>query len=61
MIADGVTGFITRSLDVDSFTAATERLIDDLSLRQKMREQARQAVADRNWSAAFEQFWGMSE
>jgi len=61
LVQNGVTGFVTRSLDVDDFTNATERLLTDARLRKKMREKARKAVQDRDWSAAFQKFWTMSE
>ncbi len=60
LIQHGVNGFITRSLDVNDFTSATERLIDDAALREKMRVNARRTVQERDWSAAFAQFWPMS-
>ncbi|MEA3186796.1 MAG: hypothetical protein QOD99_626, partial [Chthoniobacter sp.] len=60
LIENGATGFVTRSLDVEDFTNATERLIADKSLREKMSGNALRAVQDRDWSAAFAQFWATS-
>jgi glycosyltransferase involved in cell wall biosynthesis len=60
LIQDGVTGFITKSLDVESFTAAVQRLIDERKLREIMRVNARRAVESRDWSAAFRKFWATS-
>jgi glycosyltransferase involved in cell wall biosynthesis len=60
LIRDGVTGFITRSLDVEDFTAAVRRIVDDEKLLATMRINARKAVQDRDWSEAFKKFWAMS-
>lgn len=61
LVRDGVTGFVTRSLDGAAFTAAARKLIEDESLRRTMSTNAREAVRDRNWSSAFRKFWAMSE
>jgi glycosyltransferase involved in cell wall biosynthesis len=61
LVEEGVTGFITRSLDAADFTAAARKLIEDESLRRTMGANAREAVRDRNWSSAFRKFWAMSE
>jgi glycosyltransferase involved in cell wall biosynthesis len=60
LVKNGVTGYVTRSLDVDDFTTATERLVADAGLRETMRKNARAAVQDRDWSEAFERFWANS-
>jgi glycosyltransferase involved in cell wall biosynthesis/predicted metal-dependent phosphoesterase TrpH len=60
LIRDGVTGFITKSLDVEDFTAAVRRIVDDEKLLATMRVNARKAVQDRDWSEAFKKFWAMS-
>jgi glycosyltransferase involved in cell wall biosynthesis len=60
LIRDGVTGFITKSLDVDDFAAAVRRIVDDEKLLATMRINARKAVQDRDWSEAFKKFWAMS-
>jgi glycosyltransferase involved in cell wall biosynthesis len=61
LVKDGVTGYITRSRDVEDFTNATERLVTDGDLRETMRTNARAAVQDRDWSDAFAKFWSNSE
>ena len=61
LVKNGVTGYVTRSLDVDDFTTATERLVADPALRETMRANARAAVASRDWSDAFARFWATSE
>jgi len=61
LVKNGVTGYITRSLDVEDFTSATERLVADPALRQTMRANALAAVQDRDWSEAFARFWAISE
>jgi len=57
LVKNGVTGYVTRSLDVEDFYAATERLVSDPVLRDTMRSNARAAVQDRDWSEAFSRFW----
>lgn len=57
LVENGVTGFITRGLDADDFAAAALRLVADPALRRAMRENARRAVQDRDWTAACEKFW----
>ena len=61
LVRNGVTGYVTRSLDVEDFTTATERLVADPALRETMRANARKAVQDRDWSDAFAKFWAISE
>ena len=60
LIDDGVTGLITRGLDVDSLTGAIERLARDAELRRRIGEAARRAVETRSWGAAAEKFWSFS-
>jgi len=61
LVKNGVTGYVTRSLDVEDFAAATERLVADPALRETMRANARAAVQERDWSEAFARFWEMTE
>jgi len=61
LVKNGVTGYVTRGLDVEDFTTATERLLADPALRETMRTNARAAVQDRDWSEAFANFWANSE
>jgi glycosyltransferase involved in cell wall biosynthesis len=61
LVREGETGFVTRSLQVESFTAAIQRLAGDAELRSAMSRNAREAVAGRDWNAAFRKFWAMSE
>ena len=61
LVENGVTGFITRSLDVEDFTGAMLRLVPDTALRKTMGENARRAVQDRDWSAACDKFWQVPE
>ena len=60
LVKNGVTGYVTRSHDVDDFCTATERLVGDAGLRETMRKNARAAVQDRDWSEAFARFWANS-
>ena len=61
LIEDGVTGLITRGLDVDSLAGAIERLGRDAGLRQRIGDAARRVVETRSWAAAAERFWTLSE
>ncbi len=61
LVRNGETGFVTRSFDVEDFAAAAGKLISNEALRTEMRGKARAAVADRDWSAAFEKFWAIPE
>lgn len=60
LVKNGVTGYVTRSHDIEDFTTATERLLADPNLRETMRLNARAAVQDRDWSEAFAKFWDIS-
>ena len=61
LVEHGVTGLVTRGLDLDDLTAAIERLARDASLRTRMGEAARRAVESRSWATAAEKFWTNSE
>ncbi len=61
LVENGVTGVITRGLDDADLAAAIERLARDPVERARIGEAARRGVETRNWSAAFEKFWRMSE
>lgn len=61
LVRNGVTGYVTRSHDIEDFTRATERLVADPTLRETMRDNALAAVRDRDWSEAFARFWSISE
>lgn len=60
LVEHNVNGLITRSLDVDDFTRAVRKLLEDVPLRQKFGENARLAVKDKDWSLAFRKFWALS-
>ena len=60
LVRQEVTGFVTRSLDVEDFTRAVRRLVNDADLRRRLGETARAGVENRGWSAAFEKFWAIS-
>ena len=57
LVEEGVTGFVTRGLDVEDFTKATARLVGDRALRDSMRAACVQSVANRSWSDAARRFW----
>jgi glycosyltransferase involved in cell wall biosynthesis len=47
LIEQGVSGLLVPPSDVDAFTAAIERLMDDAELRQRLGTAARQQVVAR--------------
>jgi glycosyltransferase involved in cell wall biosynthesis len=57
LVQHGVNGFVTKALDADAIAGALRRLVEDPELRARMREAARQSVADRSWPLAFRRFW----
>ena len=61
LVENGVTGIITRGLDVEDLAGAVERLGRDVALRARISEAARRAVETRSWAAAAEKFWTNSE
>ena len=60
LVRHGETGLITRSLDVDAFTAAVRQLVADAPLRETMGRAARKSVQNRDWQRAFQAFWSLS-
>ena len=58
LIEPGVTGYVTKALDVEDFSEKTARLAGDAALREGMRTAARKAVEGRDWSEAGRRFWG---
>ena len=60
LVADGITGFVTRSLDVEDFARAVRRLVQDEPLRLRMADAARESVLARDWERAFQAFWSRS-
>ena len=61
LVRNNENGLITKSHDVDDLTEALRRLIIDPALRERMRVNARESVADRSWPSAFEKFWNATE
>ena len=59
LIAPGVTGYITRALDVGDFTQHVAQLAGDPALRQAMSIEAHRSVQARDWTEAARQFWAM--
>ncbi len=57
LVSHGISGLITKALDVDDFTSAVRRLVTEPALRLSMRQAALDSVSDRNWSSAFRKFW----
>ena len=60
LVENGVTGLVTRGLDVEDVTRAILRLGRDPELRRRMAEAARRSVESRSWSSAVEKFWSTS-
>ena len=61
LVADKVNGLITRSHDVEDFTAAIRTLVTNQALRERMAASAAKSVTDRNWPRAFAKFWASTE
>ncbi len=57
LVENGVTGFVTRGLDVSDFAKPVSRLIHDTTLRETMRKSCEQATARHSWKDAARQFW----
>ncbi|MDQ3621261.1 MAG: glycosyltransferase family 1 protein, partial [Verrucomicrobiota bacterium] len=60
LVSHGATGYVTRALDTNDFTAHVQRLIDDPCVRLAMSTQARRSVLNRDWAQAGREFWAMS-
>jgi glycosyltransferase involved in cell wall biosynthesis len=60
LVENGVTGVITRGLDVADVTEAILRLGRDAAWRASIAAAARRAVGSRSWSGAAEKFWAAS-
>ncbi len=61
LVADGVSGLITRARDAADFAQAIRRLVEDEPLRKEMSAAARRSVEDRSWPSAFKKFWAATE
>ncbi|MEY2545056.1 MAG: hypothetical protein QOG48_173 [Verrucomicrobiota bacterium] len=61
LVQNEANGLVTKSHDVEDFTAAVRRLVQDRQLRVRMGEQARASVVDRTWPGAFAKFWSLTE
>jgi glycosyltransferase involved in cell wall biosynthesis len=57
VVEHGVTGLVTKALDVEAFAEAVRTLAADADLRVRMGTAARASVADRSWPWAFQRFW----
>jgi glycosyltransferase involved in cell wall biosynthesis len=53
----GKTGFAVSTGDIDSFTQAILKLIDNPVLLQEMKQAARNYMDDRSFESAQIQFW----
>ena len=56
-IVDQQTGLVTQGRNVDSFSAALARLVEDEALRRQMGKAGREHVAHKSWASAFQAFW----
>lgn len=61
LVEHGVSGWITRGLDLEDLTNAAERILRDPELHAKLSAGGRAAVERRGWDGAFQRFWAMSE
>jgi glycosyltransferase involved in cell wall biosynthesis len=57
LVAEGVTGVISRGLDAKDLVRAIRQIVGDTALRARMREAAVKSVADRNWRDAARRWW----
>src|ERR1700740_1610393 len=57
LVTDGADGFVTRALDVGDLVRVLRLLCKNGDLREKMGQEAKKRVEDRNWNHAFRQFW----
>ncbi len=57
VIVDGKTGIVTKAKNVDSFTEALLRLVDDEDLRESMGYEGRLHTENKSWENAFQTFW----
>jgi glycosyltransferase involved in cell wall biosynthesis len=60
LVQNGRDGFITKALDPADLASAIRRLVEDPALRARMGAAARDRVAVRDWTGAFEKFWSGS-
>ena len=61
LVEHNKNGLVTKSRDVDDFTRAIRELVINPSLRQRLGNQARDAVINRTWPRAFRKFWAATE
>jgi glycosyltransferase involved in cell wall biosynthesis/predicted metal-dependent phosphoesterase TrpH len=57
LVADGISGLVTKAHDVEDVARAINLLVGDQKMRARMGEKARQSVVDRSWPDAFRKFW----
>jgi len=60
LVRDGVDGFVTHALDAKELAARAAELARGPELRARMGAAASARVQSRDWSSAFESFWGGS-
>ncbi len=60
LIENGVTGVITRGLDIEDLAAAIVSLGRDPAKRAEIGQAARRGVQTRSWATAAEKFWALS-
>jgi glycosyltransferase involved in cell wall biosynthesis len=61
LVESNVNGVVTKSHDVEDLARAIRDLVKNKRKREEMSRQARQAVVDRSWPAAFRKFWAVTE
>ncbi len=57
LIEHGVSGYVTRALDVEDFASHVATIASDSKLRQSMSAAGRRSISDRDWADAGRRFW----
>jgi len=60
LVEHGVSGFVTRALDVGDFAAAVVKIAGDRELRARMSAAGVASIRDRDWTEAGRRFWAMT-
>ena len=61
LVEQNVNGVVTKSHNVEDLARAIRELVTNQKKRDQMSRQARRAVVDRSWPAAFRKFWAITD
>ncbi|HEY2102840.1 MAG TPA: glycosyltransferase family 1 protein, partial [Chthoniobacterales bacterium] len=61
LVEPNVNGVVTKSHNVEDLARAIRELVTNQKKRDQMSRQARRAVVDRSWPAAFRKFWAITD